>query len=270
MPGRRPSREFLPHILFPLHHPPPSYTPLRQTTTYLIRGQPASQLAIANTWCKLHPTALPRQQATLTFDDGESRALIQHSHSHFHLHPFRPAVSISSSNPPSIVPLFLSARPIACLSVCLSNSQLPPACPRCFREGGQLQSIPCVILTPLHCASCRHKDACANVSSPQPPKRREPQGPYTDHSHVVRRSQHYRRRCHRSELCLPQPSPVPIRPLIRCSRRCSPLSHHLARAYREHSDQAHGAERLTKLRRIRKHYWQRIARRCWPRRPLQE
>lgn len=140
MPGRRPSREFLPHILFPLHHPPPSYTPLRQTTTYLIRGQPASQLAIANTWCKLHPTALPRQQATLTFDDGESRALIQHSHSHFHLHPFRPAVFISSSNPPSIVPLFLSARLIACLPVCLTASCRQHALDVFAKEGSFSQS----------------------------------------------------------------------------------------------------------------------------------
>ena len=99
-----------------------------------------SQPAIADTWCKLHPTALPRQQATLTFDDGESRALIQHSHSHFHLHPFRPAVFISSSNPPSIVPLFLSARLIACLSVCLTASCRQHALDVFAKEGSFSQS----------------------------------------------------------------------------------------------------------------------------------
>jgi hypothetical protein len=174
--------------------------------------------------------------------------------SHFHLPPAlfllpSPRYSSLTVGSPDSSPV--------CLSVCLTDSCRQHALDVFAKAWLLCQSGTSSSST---AARCRHQGCmrqCFHAATE------------TDHSHVACRSKHVGRRCHRRELCLSQPRPVPIRPLLRCSRRCPPLSHHHARACGESTDQAHGAERLTELRRIER-CRQRIERRCWPRRPLEK
>jgi hypothetical protein len=85
---------------------------------------------------------------------------------------------------------------------------------------------------------------------------------YTDY-HVADRPQHFSRSCDRCKLSLPRSHTITNRPVLSSSGRSPPLAHNHPGAHRQHSDEAHGQERLTRLGRRRQRYWEWHTRRCY-------
>ena len=87
---------------------------------------------------------------------------------------------------------------------------------------------------------------------------------YTD-CNVAHRPQHFSRSRDRRELSLPRSRAIADWPLLSSSGRSPPLSHNYPGAHRQHSDEAHGPERLTRVGRWRQRHWKWHTRRSWAR-----